>query len=169
MSRKIVLKSILCVVVLNFVLFFSFCNKEEKKIIGKWEYKKVEVRKLSTSSLAMNNAIRMMIPTMFPTMMSMVLVSDFNGITEFTKKGKVINKEYTATYKVNDTKLTITADGSKSVIYDYSIPDDKKMYWDIDIIEMHQDAFDIIKADMLQEIELDITDFVIRLTFEKQK
>jgi len=168
MNRRVVLKSSLFVVLLGVVLVFSSCNKEESKIIGKWEYKKIEVRELETSNLAANSWIRTNIPTMFPTIMPMVLGSDFNGITEFTKNGKVKNGEYTATYKMNGAELTITADGGKSVIYGCSIPDEKNLHLDVNIIEMHNEAFNTMMDEALKSIELDITTLVIRLYFKKQ-
>ena len=169
MSKRIVLKSVSVVVVLGFVLMFSSCQKEEKKIIGKWEYKKIEVRKLTTSNLAMNNAIRTMVPTAFPAVMQTVLGSDFDGITEFTKKGKVINGDFTATYKANETQLTITTNDGMSVTYDYLVPDDRKLYLDVDIIEMHNEIVDAFLEGMLRGAGLEITNLVIRLSFAKQK
>jgi hypothetical protein len=176
MSRKNVFKSVLCVVMLGFVLTFSSCQKsEDKKIIGKWEYKKIEVRSLETSNIVMNNAIRAVIPTMFSTVMPMVLGYDFNGITEFTKNSKVIfhgtNAENTADYKVNETKLAITTDDGNSITCDYSIPEKKTMYLDIDAIESFSEMVDAFAEGVSQGSVTDfkITKLVLRLSFDKQK
>jgi len=166
MNRKIVFKSSLFVTMLGFVLLFSAC-KEERKIIGKWEYKKAAIKELSTTNLRMESIIRTAFPTMFPTVMPYIVGNDFNGITEFTKKGKIIyhgtNGGKTATYKINDTKLTITSDDGKSVTYDYSFPDKKTMYWDINVIEIYGEML----AVYLQSAGIEMTKFVVRLTFEK--
>ena len=112
MSKKIVLKSVLAVVVVGFILSMSSCQKEEKKIIGVWKYEKMEVTDFACSDPVV-------------TAMAKPIVQQYIGFgaalmsgieIEFTKEGTVITRSLygngVATYKVNGSTLTITDNGS---------------------------------------------------------
>jgi len=164
MSRKIVLKSVLVVVVLGFVLTLSSCQKDEKKIIGKWKAEKVEIKELSCSDPLLAAFIRAIF-----TMASPDDVSEFGGTIEFTKDGKAIsysaNGTETATYKVSGNKLTIIADG-ESTSFDYSFPAKKTMLWLVNVLE--QDDLLGALTEEYDGLDIPVTKLVIGITFSKQ-
>jgi len=162
MDRKIVLKSVLFIAVVGFVLVFSSCQKDEKKIIGKWKYEKIEIKELSCSDVFTEAFIR----TMWAMMSPADIADELGGTIEFTKKGKVIaDGEESATYKVTDSKLTITPDVGESMTCDYSFPDKKTMCLFIDLVELNGGA---LTMSLGGEAEATVTKFVIGMTFTKQ-
>ena len=162
MSKKIVLKSVFAVVMVGFILSVSSCQKDEKKIIGVWEYESVALKDFSCSDPALSTYVR-----------SIVLQSLANGVgveVEFTKEGKAITINggirVVETYKVNGSKLTLVSD-DYSETYDISFPEKKKMQW-----EMNMSAGDL--KDLSDELtywleeEIEITKCSYLMTFTKK-
>jgi len=176
MNRKIVLKSVLFIAVVGFVLGFSSCNKEEKKVIGEWKYKKAEVKELTCSSVVWSNAIKVGF-----SKGSALFADEYDGIIEFTKKGNVIHhrtnekEDGKYKYKINDNQLVITVDGEfvplncvltetkESVTYEYAVTDKETMYWYVDIYETYAWMWGEIVPEGVE-----ITKFIAKLTFTKQ-
>jgi len=163
MSKKVVFKSVLAVAMLGFVLVFSSCQKEEKKIIGTWKYKNVEIREFSSTNPLLDAGMRIGLSTMAP----MYVGNMFEGTIEFTKKGKVINQNWgvATTYKITDGKLVITFDDGKVWNLNYSISDKGKMYWDANLLEIFEGGILEITTDTE---EIGIAKLVVRITFDKQ-
>jgi len=159
MNRKIVFRSTLFVAMLGFVLLFSSC-KEEKKIIGKWKFEKMEIKELSCSDPVTEAFIRLGI-----AMASSADVSGLGGVIEFTKDGKAISYtesgNETLTYKVNGNKLTITNKDGETVKCDCSFPEKKTMLLIVNVLE--QDGTD--STELYKE---KITKFVVGTTYTKQ-
>ena len=130
MSKRIVLKSVLAVVVVGFILSMSSCQKDEKKIIGVWLYNKIEVKEFVCSNPLLTAILK-------PLVQQYLGGSGVSGEVEFTKNGNVILHAGTytenATYKVSDSKLTITYNNGSSETYTISFPDKQTMCWDIDM------------------------------------
>jgi len=154
MSKRIVLKSVIAVVMVGFVLSFSSCKKEEKLIVGKWKYEKIEIKELACT----DPETEMMMRLGFQFGASMVAEELGLGTIEFTKDGKAVSKNGTANYKVNGDKLTISDPENmpSGTIY-LSFPKKKTMCWDMDMVELGE--FDA---------EDGVTKFVLRITFAKQ-
>ena len=166
MNKEVILKNGFLIALLGFVFIFSSCRKDEKKIIGKWQYKNFEVKSLSCSDP--NNEIGLKLFAKLVIEESLIMDNGFGGVFQFTKKGKVVvynefEKVEIATYQTNKNKLTIfDADynGEEIVSCNYSISN-RKMYWDIDILEYLGNQLETLT-------ETEITTFIIRLTFEKK-
>jgi hypothetical protein len=154
MSKKIVMKSVAAVAVLGIVLLFSSCQKDEKKIIGTWKCEKTEIKDLSSSDVFMGIWLK--------TMLQQYLGSGivFINEVEFTKEGKIMAHtmlgERIGTYKVNDSKLTITSSGFFDGTHGISFPDKKTLQWDL----VANDELLIYLSEMVSiifEEEIDIT------------
>jgi len=124
MSKRIVLKSVLALVMVGFVLSFASCQKDEKKIVGTWLLEKVEVVDFACSNPLQTALLKPIIQQAF---------SGSGSEIEFTKEGKMISSygsdKEVSSYKVNDKKLTIT-NSYASEVYDLSFPDKKTMHWE---------------------------------------
>jgi len=156
MSKRIVLKSSIAVVLLGFVLVFSSCKKEEKQIIGKWKCEKVELKEFSCTDPEMEMMLRMIFQMGASEMAKEMGLETI----EFTKDGKMISKSETAKYKVNGNKLTITDSENVSGTIDISF-EKKTMYWDMDLLKLAgEDAVDLLESG--------VTKCVLRVTFAKQ-
>ena len=165
MNRQVIFKNVLPIALLGFVLIFSACRKDEKKIIGKWKYKDFSVKSMSSIDPIKEIAAKVVVQL---SIEDDLMSNELGGIIEFTKKGKVVaNDEYgaedIATYEIIGNKLTIfDADyGYKIISCDYYISG-KKMYWDVDVIEHFGDRLNEL-------LDTEITKFTVRLTFEKSK
>ena len=162
MRKKIVLNSFLAIVMVGFVLSFSSCQKDEKKIIGTWKYEKAELKEFSCSDPFKEATLRSMLQQ--PT------GSVSGNEVEFTKDGKAIfrstegNEE--AAYEVKNNKLTITSEGLAET-YDLSFPDKKTMQWDMNAnAEMLAELSELFST--LFEGDIEITKYSMRLTLKKQ-
>ena len=126
MSKRIVLKSVLAIVMAGFIL--SSCQKDEKKIVGKWLLEKVEVKDFACSDPLVTAMLKPIVQQ---------IVSSSGTEFEFTKEGKAIfsndGKAQVSSYKVNDKKLTITNSDNSIEAYDLSFSDKKTMHWEIDM------------------------------------
>lgn len=137
MSKKIVLRSVYAIAMIGLILSVSSCDKDEKKIIGVWEYESVILKDFSCSD-----------PSMTVTAKATVQESLNNMIgskIEFTKKGVTIslNDGSMGTYKIEDHKL-ILGEGSGFVqTYDLSFPEKKKMQMETDL-----DAFTLVSLSL---------------------
>ena len=164
MNKRVVLKSVLAVVVAGFILSVSSCQKDEKKIIGTWKYKDMEIKELLCTEIFTEMMIRMT----FQMGKGYIAEEMGLGVVEFTKDGKAItrsgNKTDISTYKAADNKLTITNSYGISITVDFSIPKKKEMYWDMDIINLFKDMLEEEEDDETTEI----IKFVVKITFEKQ-
>jgi len=155
MSRKIVLKSILAIAMVGFVLVSVSCKKEEKQIIGKWKFDKVEIKELACTDPITETVAKMVLPAIAN---GIVTETGLEAV-EFTKDGKAITKKETAKYKVNGNKLTITNSDYISGTSDISF-DKKTMYWDMNVLDFVG--------------EVDVTDIgiikcIMRITYTKSK
>ena len=173
MSKKIVAKGVVAIAMVGFVFAFSACKKEEPKkdppkekvnsIVGKWRYEKAELKEVKCIDPTMEPLIKMAFQQYGVADM---IGSYFAGDYEFTKNGKLIisseDGNYEANYVTNGNKLTITGSDILSGTFDYSISG-KKMYWDIDGIEM---ASLFGMGDML--VGYGVTKLVVRITLAKQ-
>ena len=150
MSKRIVVKSVIAVVMAGFVLSLSSCKKDEKKIIGTWKYDKVEVKEITCSNPLLNSMLKSFAPQALGAYLSSV-----DGEIEFTKDGKAMYRSTgnTATYKVNDSKLTIT--NNITNIYELSFPDKKTMQWEQDMDRYYLELIsDLIEANSGYEIRI---------------
>jgi len=164
MSKRIVLKSVLAVVVAGFILSVSSCQKDEKKIIGTWKYQSVEVKEFACSDPLMTMILKPYLQQNLGGLMA-------SGVeVEFNKDGRVISRNAqgggTATYKASDSKLTITTDGV-SETYDLSFPDKKTMCWDM---KMDKEMLDSISEALTYffEEEVQVTKCSVKMTLVKQ-
>jgi hypothetical protein len=155
MNRKIVLRSIIAVVLLGVVLVFSSCKKEEKQIIGKWKFDKVEIKELSCTEPIMETVAKMVLPAIVNGIVTEIGLE----AVEFTKDGKAITKKETAKYKVNGNKLTITNSDYISGTSDISF-DKKTMYWDMNVLDF------VGEVDVT---DIGITKCIMRITYTKDK
>jgi hypothetical protein len=125
-KKRIVFKSVLAMVMVGFILSFSSCGKDEKKIIGVWEYESMSLKEFACSNPFYS--------TMLKSAYSQTLAGSVAGEVEFTKDGKVVavggGMRMAGVYKVNDSKLTLIADGM-SITYELSFPEKKKMHWEL--------------------------------------
>ena len=164
MSKRVILKSVLAVVVAGFILSVSSCQKDEKKIIGVWKYKNVELKEFACSDPLATMVLKPYIQQILGGLMA------FGVEVEFTKDGKMISRNMqggsTDTYKASDSKLTITSDGI-SETYDLSFPDKKTMCWDM---KMGKEALEEMSESLMYffEEEIQVTKCSFKMTLEKQ-
>jgi hypothetical protein len=174
MSRRIVLKSSIAVVLLGFVLVFSSCKKKEEpkpqptpsqnEIVGVWKYQKTELKEFSTTADPSTEA-------MLKMFLQQQMSGDSGGKVEFTKDGKVIfrdgsgEEEESGTYEIKGNKLTITTEGGIET-YDYSISG-KTMYWKANM-DAETLAYLSMAMSMFFEEEIAITKCVMQVTLVKQ-
>jgi len=174
MSKRIVLKSVLAVVMVGFVLCVSSCEKDnppkkedpkkeepkEHAIVGKWKYEKIELKELVCSNPLMEDIVRGVLQQ--PDIIN-AFAADFTGDFEFTKDGSVIRKTTagndTGSYTINNNKLTMTS-SSISGTFDFSITNGT-MYLDIN-------AFDFAGEYAAQLAGMGITKIILTITFTKQ-
>ena len=162
MSKKNLMKSVIAmVVVAGFVLSLSSCQKDEKKIVGKWKMEKMEITELACSDPLMSVMLK-------PMVEKYLAENTMSGHEmEFTKDGKVIaDGKQVATYKVSNSKLTVTSEGVDNTL-DISFSDKKTMQWKQNASkedrEMLSEAFS-----MLFDEEVEVTKYSTCTTFKKQ-
>ena len=158
MSKRIVLKSVIAVVMVGFILSFSSCKKEEKLIVGKWKYEKIEIKELACT----DPETEMMLRLSFQFGASMIAEELGLKTMEFTKDGKVITNQETASYKVNGNKLTITNSDYLSGNFDISFEKKTTMYVEMDLMKFEE-------FDAEENEEDGITKCILLITFAKQK
>ena len=127
MSKKIVLKSLLAVVMVGFVLSLSSCKKDEKKIIGKWKYEKIEVKNLVCSDPTKTNELKSKIEQFQNAFIGMVSEVEFTEDGKMITRGLLGGEDQTSSYKVKDGKIIVNDEAS-----DLSFSG-KKMYWERDM------------------------------------
>jgi len=132
------------------------------KIVGTWEYEKIEVKEVKCDNPAMELAIK----AGFQQFAGESFDDYLGGTYEFAQDGKLIYQtgigDGEANYTVNGSKLTITDFDFVSGTFDFSISD-KKMYWDVDGFEM---ADQIGISDLLTG--MGVTKIILRITLVKQ-
>ena len=162
MSKKIALKSVFAIVMVGFILSVSSCQKEEKKIIGEWEYETATVTEFSCSDPLLSIFARSIIQQSLSGMAGTKI--------EFTKDGKAITvaggMRNVGTYKVNGNKLTLITDGY-SETYDVSFPKKKEMQWDMDMNAEMLEVLSWTIAFYLEE-EVEITKCKATMTLTKK-
>jgi len=160
MSKRNLLKSVIAMVMAGFILSLSSCQKDEKRIIGKWKTEKMEISDFATTDPLMT----VMLKPMIAEYMGM---NDFAGQEmEFTKDGRIITGgSQVGTYRVSDGKLFMTSDGREQSI-DIVFPDKKSMQWNQNVKSADLAALSMLVTMMLEE-EVEITKFSTRMTFKK--
>jgi len=166
MSKKNRMKSVIAMVMAGFVLCLSSCQKEEKRIIGKWKPEKVEVTELVTTN-PMQTAILKPIIQEYMSSTYIELVREI----EFTKDGKVFITASmgmgAGTYEVENGKL-IMSSGTKVERVDITFPDKKTMQLKEDADENALDALSWLFLEE-QGIEgVEITKLSTRTTYKKK-
>ena len=156
MSKRIISKSVLAIIMIGFVLSVSSCKKEERLIIGEWKYEKIELKEFACSDPLMDAVFRIGFQ-----MGAGEIIKEFGlESIEFTKDGKFISKKETAKYKVNGNRLTITESNYIPGSFDISF-EKKIMYLDINAMELAaEDAADLIESG--------VTKLTMRVTLNKQ-
>jgi hypothetical protein len=152
MSKRIVMRSVAAVAVLGFILSFSSCQKDEKKIIGTWKYESVEIKELSCPDPLMAAKIRLYIQE--------EIGNSVGGKVEFTKNGMMISSDGSmGFYKVNDSELIVNS----MMYYGISFPNKKTML-------LTADMTDIITllAMLVWEEDVVITKCIIQETLKKE-
>jgi hypothetical protein len=167
MSKRIVLKSVIAVVMVGFILSFSSCNKDEKRIVGMWKFEKTEITDFACSDPLMTVTLKPILQQYAGFGMGVLSQVEI----EFTKDGKMITTSpyggaITADYTVSNGKLTIISDGSTDVC-DISFPDKKTMWMDDNASE--EERYNI--SEMLRETigeDVQITKLSSRVILKKQ-
>ena len=184
MSKRIVLKSVVAIVMAGFVLSVSSCKKEddpkkddpkkespkESTIVGKWKSEKVEASEFECSVPALTSGLKSIIEKFMEDEGSIGI----NTEMDFTSDGKVISSIYGAsgaTYNVSGNKLTITA-GSLSTTYDVTFPNSKTMYCeeaeiDSEMLGAMSDVIQQFLTQMGMPVEVRITKCRIKTTLAK--
>ena len=161
MSKRIVLRSLLAMVMVGFVLSLSSC-KEEKKIVGVWKYDKVDIKELACSDPLTTIMLRSFAKQMFE--------SAVGSEVEFTKDGKALFRggdgTETGSYRVSDNKLAISS-GGLTETYNLSFPDKKTMCWDMTMDKSMLEEYSLLISLFLEE-EVEITKCAIQITLKKQ-
>ena len=165
MSKRIILKSVLAIVVAGFILSVSSCQKDEKKIIGVWKYESVELKEFLCSDPLFGMVIKSTIQQTIGSLMAT------GTEIEFTKDGKMITRTLfggsTSTYKASDSKLTITSDGV-SETYELSFPDKKTMCWDMDMNKKRLEEMSLYYSIFFEE-EIEFTKCSVKMKLTKSK
>ena len=169
MSKKIVLNSFFAIVMVGFVLSFSSCQKDEKKIIGTWMLEKVEVKDFACADPLMTTELKPLVQQ---------IVGGSGNEFEFTKDDKAIfgnaYGKIVATYKVNDSKLIMTFSDGSVETYELSFPDKKTMQWAIDankdMLEELSENLEFLAElyDLYFDDEIKVTKCAFRFTFIKK-
>jgi hypothetical protein len=169
MSKRIVLKSVIAVVMVGFVLSFSSCKKPEEQkpnekpdIVGKWKIEKTEITDFACSDPLMT--------VMLKPILQQYMGSGIGEEIEFTKDGKmIISSPYggaTAEYTVSNGKLTFISDGTTDIC-DISFPDKKTMWMDDNAGEEERYKFSEMLS-VATERDIQITKLSSRTILKKQ-